>query len=125
MAQPIASEHGWPEYLLPASLDSGPHSRCSFCGLEIQWGRTKNGKRCPYDIASPFVSHWATCPKRAQATARFKRPKKDQRLEIIKSDTLAYLKGLGFTVSQAKNLWGHVEKPVDVEDAVRQALRFV
>ncbi len=39
-------------------------STCRSCGAKIIWGKTPNGKSCPFDY-STGESHFKTCPQAA------------------------------------------------------------
>lgn len=46
-------------------------SRCRGCSAPISWGRTANGKACPFDFdlvtGQPTrITHWSTCHAREQ-----------------------------------------------------------
>jgi hypothetical protein len=40
--------------------------RCRSCGAPVAWGKTKNGKACPYNVVNgqpTEESHFRTCPQ--------------------------------------------------------------
>jgi hypothetical protein len=39
-------------------------TKCRSCGAVIIWGKTPNGKSCPFDLATG-ESHFKTCPQAA------------------------------------------------------------
>jgi hypothetical protein len=53
--------------------DSAPIKRCSACGAELWFGRTKAGKPCPFDVVDgqkTTVTHFSTCPQVRQFERR-------------------------------------------------------
>jgi hypothetical protein len=53
--------------LIPSGYTFEDYSHCRGCGAEIDWYRTPNGKKMPFDHmdkgSSPAVPHWSTCPE--------------------------------------------------------------
>ncbi len=47
-----------------AEAESIKPAKCRSCGSAIIWGKTPNGKSCPFDLATG-ESHFRTCPQAA------------------------------------------------------------
>ena len=60
---------------------------CRYCGLPVDWHKTKHGKLAPFDIEPRL--HIISCKKRPKAE---------------KSDQLLALTGLGYSVTEAREM---------------------
>lgn len=49
-------------------------SPCRFCGQQVVWGLTKNGRRAPFD-PDTLRNHWISCPNQGEARRAFPKGK--------------------------------------------------
>jgi len=63
--EPKTDQDYWPPWLIELSDE---RSTCKYCNSTIRWGKTKNGKNVPMDLApnarNQLESHFGSCPER-------------------------------------------------------------